>query len=129
MRNCITSVFVDDQDMELRFYTDVVGFVAKTEVPLGEHPWLTVVSTQDPAGVELLGEWGSHRAVGPYMEALIAGGIPFASFAVDDVPREVERLTSLGVTLIQETLQMVPAATLVLDDACRNLVQIARHRR
>jgi catechol 2,3-dioxygenase-like lactoylglutathione lyase family enzyme len=122
-------VFVDDQDMELRFYTDVVGFVEKTEVPLDEHRWLTVVSPQDPAGVELLLDLGGHRAVGSYMEALIAGGIPFASFAVDDVPKEVVRFTSLGVTFTQETLQMVPVATPVLDDTCRNLVQIARYRR
>jgi catechol 2,3-dioxygenase-like lactoylglutathione lyase family enzyme len=129
MRSSITSVFVDDQDMALRFYTDLWGFVEKTEVPLGEHRWLTVVSPQDPAGGEFLLDLGGHRAVGPYMEALIAGGIPFASFAVDDVPKEVERLTSLGVTLTQETLQMGPVATPVLDDSSRTLLRITGHQR
>ena len=89
MRIYITSVFVDDQDKALKFYTEVLGFVKKTEVPLGEHRWLTVVSPQDHDGVELLLEPDSHPAVGPYREALSADGIPCASFAVDDVPKEV----------------------------------------
>ena len=125
MRIYITSVFVDDQDKALRFYTEVLGFVKKTEVPLGEHRWLTVVSPQDPDGVELLLEPEGHPAVGPFKEALSADGIPFASFAVEDVPKEVERLKALGVTFTQETLQMGPVTTAVLDDTCGNLIQIA----
>lgn len=128
MRIYITSVYVDDQDKALRFYTEVLGFVKKTEVPLGEHRWLTVVSPQDLDGVELLLEPDSHPAVGPYREALSADGIPCASFAVDDVPKEVERLKTLGVNFTQETLQMGPATTAVLDDTCGNLVQIASHQ-
>ena len=129
MRIYITSVFVDDQDKALRFYTEVLGFVKKTEVPLGEHRWLTVVSAQDPDGVELLLEPDGHPAVGPFKEALSADGIPFASFAVEDVPKEVERLKALGVTFTQETLQMGPVTTAVLDDTCGNLIQIASHER
>src|SRR5476649_262442 len=106
MKIYLTSVLVDDQDKALKFYTEVLGFVKKTEIPLGEHRWLTVVSPQDPDGVELLLEPDGHPAVGPFKDALSADGIPFASFAVDDVPKEVERLKALGVTFTQETLQM-----------------------
>lgn len=128
MRIYVTSVFVDDQDKALRFYTEVLGFVKKTEIPLGEHRWLTVVSPQDPDGVELLLEPDGHPAVGPFREALNTDGIPSASFAVDDVPKEVERLKALGVIFTQEALQMGPVATAVLDDTCGNLIQIASHQ-
>ena len=89
MRINLTSVLVDDQDKALRFYTDVLGFVKKTDVPLGEHRWLTVVSPEDPDGVELLLEPDGHPAAKPFKEALVADGIPFTSFAVDDVARRV----------------------------------------
>jgi catechol 2,3-dioxygenase-like lactoylglutathione lyase family enzyme len=125
MRIHLTSVLVDDQDKALKFYTEVLGFVKKTEVPLGEHRWLTVVSPEDPDGVQLLLEPDGHPAVGPFKQALSADGIPFASFAVDDVSAEVERLKALGVHFTQETLQMGPATTAVLDDTCGNLIQIS----
>jgi len=125
MRINLTSVLVDDQDKALTFYTDVLGFVKKTEVPLGEHRWLTVVSAEDPDGVQLLLEPDGHPAVGPFKKALSADGIPFASFAVDDVPAEVERLKALGVHFTQEALQMGPVTTAVLDDTCGNLIQIS----
>ncbi len=98
MRINLAGIHVDDQEKSLRFYTDVLGFVKKTEVPLGEHRWLTVVSPEDPDGVELVLEPSDHPAVGPYKEALVADGIPFTSFAVDDVQKEYERLKGLGVT-------------------------------
>ena len=125
MRIQLTSVFVDDQEKALRFYTDVLGFVKKTDVPLGEFRWLTVVSSQEPAGVELLLEPDAHAAVGPFKAALRSDGIPFASFAVDDVPAEVGRLKALGVSFTQDALQMGPTTTAVLDDTCGNLIQIA----
>jgi catechol 2,3-dioxygenase-like lactoylglutathione lyase family enzyme len=125
MRINLTSVLVDDQDKALRFYTEVLGFVKKTEIPLGEHRWLTVVSPQDPDGVELVLEPDSHPAVRPFKDALRADGIPFTSFAVDDVRDEVERLKALGVRFTQEALQMGPVTTAVLDDTCGNLIQIA----
>jgi catechol 2,3-dioxygenase-like lactoylglutathione lyase family enzyme len=125
MRIHLTSVLVDDQDKALKFYTEVLGFVKKTEVPLGEHRWLTVVSPEDPDGVQLLLEPDGHPAVGPFKQALSADGIPLASFAVDDVPAEVERLKALGVHFTQEALQMGPATTAVLDDTCGNLIQIS----
>ena len=127
MRITVTSVLVDDQEKALRFYTDVLGFVKKTEVPLGEHRWLTVVSPDSPDGVELVLEPGDHPAVGPFKEALVADGIPFTSFAVDDVQAEFERLKGLGVTFTQEPTNMGPVTTAVLDDTCGNLIQIAQY--
>jgi catechol 2,3-dioxygenase-like lactoylglutathione lyase family enzyme len=103
----------------------VLGFVPKTDVPLGEHRWLTVVSPEDPDGVQLVLEPDGHPAAKPFKEALVADGIPFASFAVRDVEAEVERLRALGVTFTQEPLAMGPITTAVLDDTCGNLIQIA----
>ncbi|MGY1623653.1 VOC family protein [Geodermatophilus sp. SYSU D00965] len=125
MRINLASVLVDDQEKALRFYTEVLGFVKKTEVPLGEHRWLTVVSPEAPDGVELVLEPDGHPAVGPFKAALVADGIPFTSFAVDDVPAEYERLKGLGVTFTQEPLTMGPVTTAVLDDTCGNLIQLA----
>ena len=125
MRINLTSVLVDDQDKALRFYTEVLGFLKKTEVPLGEHRWLTVVSPEDPDGVELVLEPDGHPAVRPFKEALVADGIPFTSFAVADVQAEYDRLTRLGVTFTQEPTVMGPVTTAVLDDTCGNLIQLA----
>ncbi len=120
----VTSVFVDDQESALRFYTDVLGFEPATDVPLGNGDrWLTVKAPgQD--GVELLLEPSSHPAVAPYRDALIADGIPLASFAVDDVAAEHERLVSAGVTFTQPPVEMGPVTTAVLDDTCGNLIQL-----
>jgi catechol 2,3-dioxygenase-like lactoylglutathione lyase family enzyme len=125
MRINLTSVLVDDQEKALRFYTDVLGFVKKNDVPMGEHRWLTVVSPEEPDGVELVLEPSAHPAVGPFKEALVADGIPFTSFAVADVHKEYERLTGLGVTFTQQPVAMGPVTTAVLDDTCGNLLQIA----
>jgi catechol 2,3-dioxygenase-like lactoylglutathione lyase family enzyme len=125
MRINLASVFVDDQDKALRFYTDVLGFVKKNDVPLGEHRWLTVVSPENPDGTELVLEPDSHPAVKPYTSALVEDGIPVTSFAVDDVHAEFARLRGLGVQFTQEPLKMGPVTTAVLDDTCGNLIQIA----
>jgi catechol 2,3-dioxygenase-like lactoylglutathione lyase family enzyme len=124
MKINLTSVLVDDQAKALRFYTDVLGFAKKADVPLGEHRWLTVVSPEDPDGPELVLEPDTHPAARPFKEALVADGIPFTSFAVDDVDRDFERLTDLGVRFTQEPAQMGPVTTAVLDDTCGNLIQI-----
>ncbi|MEU7484678.1 VOC family protein [Streptomyces sp. NPDC042319] len=124
MRIHLSSVCVDDQDKALRFYTEVLGFVKKHAVPLGEYQWLTVVSPEDPDGTELVLEPDVHPAVRPYKEALAKDGIPFTSFAVDDVHREYARLRELGVEFTQEPTEMGPATTAVLDDTCGNLIQI-----
>ncbi|MFG1820351.1 VOC family protein [Kribbella sp. NPDC049174] len=125
MRIHLTSVFVDDQEKALRFYTDVLGFVKKHDVPVGEDRWLTVVSPEDPDGTELLLEPDGHPAAKPYKDALVNDGIPAAAFAVDDVAAEFKRLRDLGVTFTQEPLEMGPVTTAVLDDTCGNLIQIA----
>jgi catechol 2,3-dioxygenase-like lactoylglutathione lyase family enzyme len=121
----LTSVLVDDQEKALRFYTDVLGFVPKDDVPLGEFRWLSVVAPDDPDGVELLLEPDAHPAARPFKEALVADGIPFTSFAVADVHAEFDRLKALGVTFTQEPTVMGPVTTAVLDDTCGNLIQIA----
>jgi catechol 2,3-dioxygenase-like lactoylglutathione lyase family enzyme len=126
MRINLASIHIDDQEKALRFYTEVLGFVKKTEVPLGEYRWLTVVSPEDPDGVELVLEPSDHPAVKPYKDALVADGIPFTSFAVDDVGKEYERLTGLGVTFTQPPTAMGPVTTAVLDDTCGNLIQLAQ---
>jgi len=125
MRINVTSVIVDDQEKALRFYADVLGFKEKTNVPVGEHRWLTVVSPEDTDGVELLLEPDAHPAARPFKEALVADGIPYTSFAVDDVHAEFERLRALGVRFTQEPAEMGPVTTAVFDDTCGNLIQIA----
>lgn len=119
------SVFVDDQAKALAFYTDVLGFRLKTDVPVGAHRWLTVVSPEAPDGVELLLEPGEHPAVGPFKAALVADGIPFTSFGVADVHAEHARLEALGVRFVQPPTEAGPVTVAVLDDTCGNLIQIA----
>lgn len=125
MRINLTSVFVDDQEKALRFYTEVLGFVKKYDVPVGEDRWLTVASPEDPDGTELLLEPSGHPAVKPFTQALVADGIPFTSFAVDDVAAEYERLRGLGVRFTREPAAAGPVTTAVFDDTCGNLIQIA----
>jgi catechol 2,3-dioxygenase-like lactoylglutathione lyase family enzyme len=121
----LASVLVDDQEKALRFYTDVLGFVKKTEIPLGDARWLTVVSPEDPDGVELVLEPDAHPAAKPFKAALMDDGIPWTSFAVADVQAEFDRLKGLGVTFTQEPTAMGPVTTAVFDDTCGNLIQIA----
>lgn len=125
IRITTTSVFVDDQAKALAFYTDVLGFQLKTDVPAGPFRWLTVVSPATPDGVELLLEPNEHPAVGPYLAALVADGIPSASFGVDDVYAEHERLVALGVEFVQPPTDVGPVVIATLDDTCGNLIQIA----
>lgn len=126
MKIHLTSVFVDDQAKALHFYTEVLGFVKKHDVPLGgEARWLTVVSPEEPGGTELLLEPAGHPAARTYRDALVGDGIPLAQFAVADVRAEYERLRGLGVRFTQEPMQMGPVTTAVLDDTCGNLIQLA----
>ena len=125
MKIVVTSVLVDDQAKALAFYTDVLGFVKKTEFPVGEHRWLTVVSPEDPDGVELALEPDEHPAAKPFKEALVADGIPYTSFAVEDAQAEFDRLSALGVQFTQPPTPMGPVTTAVFDDTCGNLIQIA----
>ena len=124
MRITLTSVLVDDQAKALDFYTRVLGFEKKHEVPMGEFSWLTVVAPGDPDGVQLVLEPDQHPAARPFKEALVADGIPFTAFTVDDVEAEHARLTAAGVTFTQPPTAMGPVTTAVLDDTCGNLIQI-----
>ncbi|GAB3194366.1 VOC family protein [Nesterenkonia suensis] len=122
------SIMVDDQDRALTFYTETLGFQVRHDIPLGEARWITVVSPEDPDGTELVLEPSGHPAVEPFKEALVADGIPFASFAVDDVHAEHERLTALGVEFTQPPMDVGPALMAVLDDTCGNLIQLLQHK-
>lgn len=123
------SVMVDDQRKALRFYTEVLGFVKKHDVPLGQYSWITVVSPEDPDGTELSLEPDEHPAARPFKRALVEDGIPFTSFAVDDIAAEHERLVALGVRFTQPPTAMGAVTTAVFDDTCGNLIQIAAENR
>lgn len=118
------SIFVDDQDRALDFYTNKLGFIKKFDVPAGEARWLTVVSPEAPEGVEIVLEPKGHPAANTFTEALVADGIPFNQFSVDDVQAEYDRLTNLGVTFTQGPVSMGPITTAVFDDTVGNLIQL-----
>ncbi len=124
MRIYVTNVFVEDQDKAENFYTDVLGFKVKNNIPLGENRWLTVVSSEDPEGTELLLEPSDHPAVKPYKEALVSDGIPAHSFLVQDLDAERKRLGDLGVEFTVEPMDAGPVRTAVFDDTCGNLIQL-----
>jgi len=126
MKIVLTSVLVDDQEKALRFYRDVLGFKLKHDIPMGAHRWLTLVSAEAPDGVELLLEPDAHPAAKPFKVALLADGIPCTSFGVEDVRKEHDRLSKLGVNFTQPPVVMGPVTTAVFADTCGNLVQIAQ---
>jgi catechol 2,3-dioxygenase-like lactoylglutathione lyase family enzyme len=126
MRIVLTSVLVDNQDKALRFYRDILGFKPTADIPMGEHRWLTLVSPENPDGVELVLEPDAHPAAKPFKAALVADGIPFTSFGVNDVQKEYERLSALGVVFTQKPAFIGPVTTAVFDDTCGNLLQIAQ---
>lgn len=128
MRIYMTSVFVDDQKLAKNFYTEILGFKVKNDIPMGEFSWLTLVSSQKEQGTELLLEPSAHPAVGPYRDALKADGIPAASFAVEDVQAEYERLSELGVQFTQEPMDAGPVMVATFDDTCGNLIQISSNK-
>lgn len=121
-----TSVYVDDQAQAPTFYTTVLGFVEKTDIPLGDDRWLTVVSSEDPDGVELLLEPSGHPAVRSFKDALVADGIPLTMFGVADVDAAYAELTDKGVRFTQPPTDMGAVRTAVLDDTCGNLIQLTQ---
>jgi catechol 2,3-dioxygenase-like lactoylglutathione lyase family enzyme len=125
MKIRLTSIFVDDQDKALQFYTEVLGFQKAHDVPVGEYRWLTVVAPDEPDGTQLLLEPDAHPAVKPFKDALVSDGIPFNSFAVTDVHAEHERLSALGVRFTQAPVDLGQATTAVFEDTCGNLIAIA----
>lgn len=128
MRITLTSVFVDDQRAALAFYTEVLGFTVKHDVPLGDDYWLTVVPPEDPDGLELLLEPSGHPAVKPYRDALVEDGIPLLVLTVDDLAAEHARLTGHGVVFTQPPTDIGTAVLAVFDDTCGNLVQLVQHK-
>lgn len=122
----MTSVLVDDQEKALNFYRDILGFRLKHDIPMGGHRWLTLTSPDDPDGVELVLEPDAHPAAKPFKAALIEDGIPYTSFAVEDIHRQHVRLRDAGVRFTQPPMVMGPVTTAVLDDTCGNLIQIAQ---
>ena len=128
MRIVLSSIFVDDQDKALAFYTTKLGFIKKTEVPMGHMRWLTVVSPKAADGPELVLEPDGHPAVKPFKDALVRDGIPFTSFGVDDVRAEYERLREAGVRFTHPPVAMGPVTTATLEDTCGNLIQLAQRR-
>lgn len=125
MKIYVTSVLVDDQSRALAFYRDILGFQVKHDIDMGGGArWLTLVSPEDPTGTELLLEPSGHPAAGPFRSALVADGIPFTSFKVDDIEAEVTRLKSLGVTFTLGPMDAGTVKMAVFDDTCGNLIQI-----
>lgn len=127
MRIGITSVLVDDQEKALKFYTEVLGFVKKTDIPAGEFKWLTVVSPEEPDGVELLLEPDENPAARVYKQAIHAQGIPVTQFYVDDLESEYKRLRELDVYFAMEPTDMGPVKVAILDDTCGNLIQLVEN--
>ena len=124
MKIKLTSVMVNDQEKALRFYTSILGFVKKQDIPMGEFKWLTVVSPEGPDDIELLLEPNANPAAVVFQQALFEQGIPATAFEVDDTQQEYERMTVLGVTFTVKPVEAGPATIAVFDDTCGNLIQI-----
>jgi predicted enzyme related to lactoylglutathione lyase len=126
MRIKLTSVYVDDQDKALKFYSEMLGFIKKADITAGGYRWLTVVSPEDQTGTELVLEPNQNPAAKAYQEALFKQGIRAAAFFVDDIQKEYERLKKVGVNFTMEPTKLTgtPSTIAVLDDTCGNLIQI-----
>jgi len=125
MKIQLTSVMIDDQDKALKFYTEVLGYVKKHDIPLGGgFRWLTVVSPQGPDDVELVLEPMGLPAARTYQQAAFEAGIPFTAFAVDDIQTEYERLKTLGVAFSTAPTKAGPVTIAVFEDTCGNRIQI-----
>ena len=121
-----TSVLVDNQKKALKFYTEILGFIKKTDVPMGEHSWLTVVSKEEPDGMEVVLEPMGFAPAKVYQKALKDAGIPLTMFYVDNVQSEFERLEKLGVKFSMKPTQMGPTTIVVFDDTCGNNIQLVQ---
>jgi len=120
----LNSVFVNDQEKALKFYTQVLGFVKKRDIPVGEARWLTVVSPEGPQDIELLLEPNSNPAAKTYQQAIFEQGIPATAFSVQDIQSEYARLKEQGVEFTMEPTNMGMSTVAVFDDTCGNLIQI-----
>ena len=124
MKISLSSVPVNDQEKALQFYTNVLGFEKKADIPMGEFRWLTVVSPDDPDGCQLALEPDAHAAVKVFKQAIFADGIPFTAFEVDDMAAQFERLTALGVTFKGEPVDVGDVIMAIFEDTCGNLIQL-----
>ena len=124
MKIKLSSVYVEDQDKALKFYTEVLGFVKNKEIPLGEFKWLTVVSPEEPDGTELVLEPNSNPATKTFQSAIFKQGIPLTAFAVEDIQKEYERMKKLSVMFSMKPTKTGPVTIAVLDDTCGNLIQL-----
>jgi len=122
----LTSVMVDDQDRALKFYTEILGFIKKMEIPAGDHKWLTVVSPEGPNDIELLLEPLGFPPAKTYQKALFEAGIPATSFFVADIQQESGRMKNLGVTFTVDPTPMGPVTIAVFNDTCGNLIQLVQ---
>jgi catechol 2,3-dioxygenase-like lactoylglutathione lyase family enzyme len=127
MRLRFTSVFVDNQDKALKFYTEILGFIKKTDITAGEYRWLTVVSPEEPEGTELLLQLNDNPAAKTFQKALYDQRIPLTVFVVDDIQKEYERMKKLGVKFTQEPTRIKPTTFAVFEDTCGNLIQILQY--
>jgi predicted enzyme related to lactoylglutathione lyase len=126
MRIELTSVYVDDQDKALKFYIEVLGFQKKQDFPVGDITWLTVVSPEDPDGVQMLLEPDENPAAKAFKAALVAQGMPITTFFVDDIWKESERMKQLGVIFTMEPTTVGPTTVAIFDDTCGNLIQLTQ---
>ena len=124
MKIKLSSITVTDQDKALKFYTEILGFIKKIEIPMGEHKWLTVVSKEEQDGCELVLEPLGFEPAKVYQKELFAAGIPATAFQVDDIQKEYERLLGLDVKFSMQPTQMGPVKLAVFDDTCGNNLQI-----
>ena len=124
MKIRLASVLVDDQEKAVKFYTEVLGFVKKNDIPMGEARWLTVVSPEGPDDIELLLEPNAHSAAKTFQQAIFKDGIPLTAFAVDDIQKEYERMNDLGVVFNRPPTKAGPVTIAVFDDTCGNLIQL-----
>ena len=124
MRIKLTSIIVDDQDKALRFYTEVLGFRKKHEIPVGVYKWLTVVSPEGPDDLELSLEPNANPAAKTFQEAMFSQQIPLAAFEVNDIGKEYTRLTKLGVVFTTKPTQTGPVTIAMFSDTCGNLIQL-----
>jgi len=124
MKIKLNSVYVDDQDKALKFYTEVLGFVKKNDVPFGQFRWLTVVSPDEPNGTELVLEPDENPAAKTFKKAIFEQGIPLTAFQVDDIEKEFARMKKFGVAFKKPPTPMGPVTLAMFDDTCGNYIQI-----
>ena len=124
MKIKLNSVLVDDQDKALKFYTEVLGFVKKNDIPMGQFKWLTVVSPEGPDDIELVLEPNANPAAKIFQKAIFEQGIPLTAFAVDDIQKEYETMTKWGVVFRTKPTQAGPVTVAVFEDTCGNLIQL-----